>query len=224
MNDKDRESILNKLEALFNVAEGNGSTDNEREQALKFAERLMMKHKIERSEVVREKQEADPITKHIVELYNGYVMAQVFLADALAPLAFCRSVKNGKGIIFVGTKTDIDMANTLFASIWFQLWNDCNRDFENSYTRLHGRKWKTDYLQFAANRIRVRVKEMIAMRNANTEEKAIVLVTDGLLKSWMEQNMSLSMIHTRRAYSPEAAEKGRNAADRAELSGKRMLE
>lgn len=214
----DRERVLDQLESLFTMAEHETTSQGERDNALRLAERLMMKYKIERSEVIRETEEIDPISEAFFHMENGYAYSQMILVNTLAELAFCRAYKSGKRLRFVGEKTDIEVAYKLFLSVWNQLWRDCEIDSDNNKPNyVHGRKWKTDYLNMAAYAVQKRVTQLVQERKSNKEEFAIVLVTDDALNKYVEDNLSLRTVSDRRQYSSTAARLGQAAGERAEL-------
>ncbi len=110
--------ILDKITKILKLTENNN--ENEAQNALLLAQRLMMENGITMQDLSGQKQEIEKIIEKGVEVLKRRVWYNVNLAGIIAPnfrcKAFTCSLSNGCHIMFFGKESDVEIARTVYLS------------------------------------------------------------------------------------------------------------
>lgn len=129
LNEQELDTILNRLKKLHNKAESAKQLGNEAEANafMSKVQELLMKHKLEMSEVLHTKRdEQDPMVEDYVDAESYGLQKRAVrmawieqLASAIAAAHFCRILvhRGTADVTFIGRRTDVMLAKYVFVTM-----------------------------------------------------------------------------------------------------------
>jgi uncharacterized protein DUF2786 len=212
-----RESIIEKIKALFAKTTANGCTEAEMMSALDRAQALMDTYEISDEEVREAKEEA---ATHLAEPPDTTDPHKIKWKLSYGVRQFCgveiyRTVRKN-GLRFIGTKSDVDLAQWLLDTL-------ADFVFEETYKHLIGclapkgdrqviiRSFTAACCERINDRLLALVKRSEEARTSNGRE--LVVVKNAAIKQFMkEHNIRLRSCS---GYSPSNVDAAAQAAGRA---------
>ena len=190
----DNQKLLERIQKLFKLAEGN-ENDHEAQSALLVAQRLMVENGIEQSEIERLSNIQTP--KEVVHenVTNGERLLwwKRSLARIVANNFCCKSyilrsdIDNG-GLIFLGLKEDVELAETVYAFAKEAIVYGTGR-YVAAYKKIHLNRaytgHKNDYMTGWLSGLSAQYEEQVEKNNWG-----LVLVTDSMvLRAYEDLNL-----------------------------------
>lgn len=171
-----KESIIEKIKKLMNVVNDSATgSEEERDTALKMVQKLLVKHRIEMSEI-EEKEEG--ITEQTVVLYNSQYSRIIF--SAISRMNFCsfyyRKIPNRPtyaNFTFIGKEHEIFATIELCKSILFSVNKESRK---GAKIHAHDKHYSRSFVNSASVRISKRVNEIIEDSKKNNDETGNALI------------------------------------------------
>lgn len=186
MNQEDR--ILDRVRKLLAVANCEGATEGERDNALRMAHNLLAKHELEMEDVKGyERDRLDPRELHENEGWNiAWTRA---LRRVMATLFLCRYVEGGRINATRGKHFWIGRVSAVTTAMWMSDWiiaallKEADRRYKHRLTP-EGRSFCVGVV----DRLRQRVRAMQAEQQATFAEAGSALVVIDIAKSEEDAN------------------------------------
>lgn len=231
--------LEDKITKLLAKAEGT-TNPHEAEAFMAKAEELMLENGIERAhlEAKRPGEKREDIIQ--VRIYikdgHGYARAMVAIAHAIAPSFSVRSLQSklpdGWVVWFVGHRSDVAQAETLFNSLMVQShkqalhwWKTEGKIVNAGCTNFSAYLARREFIFAFASGVRQRLEET---RNRVVEEAATgtdLVLRDryDLVIEWIDENMDVSKARANnRSYGGNAAARAGKQAGRNAISTKEL--
>lgn len=199
------DKIIEKIQKLLNLRKS--ANENEAALAAIKAQELLIKHNIDIASVENFKPEDDEPVQHIYhQVFNhNQILWKIDLATAIANANLCRILLSGNRLIWIGKKTNTDIALYLYETLerdliriseehWNQLLLLRKMEIDNNvvlftdrYLRtVHGKTWKNSFLLGAANTISKRLLDNLnVIRDTIDRANALVVVNDKALETYV---------------------------------------
>lgn len=189
------EAILSRIQKLLALATSDNV--NEAELAASKAQELLLEHNISEDELNSFSSEKN---ERVIEIRTKGKNARnrsnwsIALADIVARANLCSIITSGAGLIWIGKKTNLEVAQYIFDN----LVNDLTRiaDLEHykykqttpHYAQIHGKTWKNSFYYGANQSIRERLNTNLEQLTASREDmNALVVRNDIELKEYIQK-------------------------------------
>ena len=181
----DNQKLLERIQKLFKLAEGN-ENDHEAQSALLAAQKLMVENGIEQSEVERLSNIQTP--KEVVHenVTNGErllwwkrSLARIIAKNFCCMYYILRSNSDNGGLIFLGLKEDVELAETVYAFAKEAIVYGTSRyvaDYKKNHRKQAYTGHKNDYMTGWLSGLSAQYEEQVDKNNWG-----LVLVTDSLV-------------------------------------------
>lgn len=197
MNEETKETILTKITKLLSLASSDNV--NEAENAAAKAQELLLKYNLTESDL----NSFNDATKEVVvqvrtegkTKYNRTAWYSI-LANTVADANLCRLLTSGSALIWIGKKTNIEVAQYIFENLVRDLQLICEKEwaifniqqiYTRPYNKVHGKTWKNSFYHGANQSIRERLrKSLVELKEANSEITALVINNDVELDEYMD--------------------------------------
>jgi hypothetical protein len=225
------EQVIKRIQALLNKTHENGCTENEAAEATVLARQMLVKHKLDMDVVLNYgKGEEDPTTHEVISMGidRGVSCDWCFtLGRAVAEVTFCKPLYyvGSREIIFIGKKTDVQVAKDLYTFIAQQGLQLCERSWKimDRWDRreFKGYGWyRLPFMMGVASRIATRFNELKKQDEAKPEVVALVRMSEIENEDYVKKEFKVrkgSNAGYKGDLSYRAMAEGRAAADKIKL-------
>lgn len=192
------ESILAKIRKV----QGYLKSDNINEAAVAAAKltELLIKHNIDLSDIPSEQRKADPFVNVATDTESQRLLDwRVEMANAIAKANLCKLVISGSHLQWLGRESNVAVAQYIYETTANQLqamadglWYAIRAALAGSGANMmHGRTWKTDYLNGAATGVRMKLEEeTLTMRAEYANVNALMLTNEHELRQYTNDQYS----------------------------------
>lgn len=209
----DKENILEKVRKLFALANDSGASEGEIENALKMAQRLMMKHNIDQGEIV-----ISPLDIDITSIENSFKMGEKTtwlweLLDILGRSHNCRIRRAGRvGCYFyevIGTNEDRKMVKELFDFSVVLIRNLAKKRLSEKVKscdyKFSRQNYRTSYIDGFLQGLQIKLnkdkKEFLKLEEAETYS-LMVVKKDAIIDGWIKENQKPAKVQGERKERP----------------------
>jgi len=215
------ESILAKIHKLLALA----TSDNENEAAVAAskAQSLLIQHNISEDELENfNSVKSEKVVQVRTAGKNARNRSAWYgtLAHIVAKANLCNLLIDGSGLIWIGKKTNIEVAEYIFDNLARDLTRISDMVFkqyqrENPYNSTHGKTWKNNFYHGANQSIRERLNANLRQLKEADKINALVVRSDIELEEYMKVHYPrLTYVRTSYSSSRSGFEAGK-AAGRA---------
>lgn len=239
MLEKSEQEIMTQIESMLRLSNDEAATEEERDNALRFAEKLMTKHKIERHRLNPDAYEQATI-EHDMRWFEDqrWGRQQQVLAEVLRPLLYVRVLALRKrrlidgdwkyvyGLQVLGRPDDIKIFNTVFRQVQRHMFD--RKTYESMVARAtHNSRitnsWHHSFLRGYLSRLDDMVIEAVRERENDEESKAIVTISQTELEEAFAAIPSRSMSLSTKVKQGDAYFAGSRSASSAPLHSRGEL-
>lgn len=199
MTDEARKDLIEKIRAI--LAMTSSTNENEAAVAAEMARKLLQKYNLSMVEIEQ------PFTVDDIDeapvfgmISNKLQTWEIDLAFSVVKAFYCHLLRQGDRLLFVGLPVDIAVAMSTYAYLRQVVYDEALKSmrkydaaFKERYgfsahhaTGSHNAKvYRFSWIQACTRRLAHRLDEMIDAGKSDPNENAIVLVRDGLIKSYL---------------------------------------
>lgn len=172
------EKLIEKISKLMEKAKSTTS-DAEAQSFYAKAQELMAKHDLEMSDIIREPETA--VEEHITEGPGAKSKRWKILASVIGKNFKVRPIMDHRGLIFVGLKSDVKIAKTVFQSaaafMEKRRWQEYNKAYAKGInTKGYCESWDNGFLRGLTENF-----------NRNVEENALIIVEPEAVGQYLEK-------------------------------------
>jgi hypothetical protein len=184
--DANKDKVIEKVTKLLNLANNEGASEGERENALRMAQNLLTKHNIEMLEVENYEQEEE---REEVGLEFYHMNWTHTLANAVAKLFFCkyligRKINATKGVhLFYGKQSNAITAKLMTEYLIKNILKECRKNWTHNLC-----PESRSFALGASIKIRDRVLDMIANQEQEFANNSTSLVLKDYFQTELEKN------------------------------------
>ncbi|MDR3541974.1 MAG: DUF2786 domain-containing protein [Desulfosporosinus sp.] len=203
MNNQNQK-LLERIQKLFKLAEGN-ENDHEAQSALLAAQKLMVENGIEQSEIERLSNKQIPREVVHENITNGErlfwwkrSLARIIATNFCCKSYILRSTNDNGGLIFLGLKEDVELAETVYTFAKDAIVYGTSRylaDFKKNHRNQAYTGHKNDYMTGWLSGLSAQYEEQVKKNNWG-----LVLVTDSLVLRAYE-DLKLRTVQTSPRYT-----------------------
>jgi hypothetical protein len=220
----DQEAILTKIKKLLALA----TSDNENEAALAAskAQTLLIEYNISREDLDNfNNAEHEKVVEVWVDGKNKHNRSAWYdsLAYIVAKANLCTTLISGNGIIWIGKKTNIEVAQYIFENLVRDLARICDnawsiilkiQKLDRTYPKVHGKIWKNNFYHGANQAISERLRANLTQLKAVDNVNALVVRND------IELNEFMHIKHPRLTYLHNSMNSNRSGFDAGKSAGR----
>lgn len=177
-----REKIIKKIENLFELAKDN-SSENESHAALAMAQKLMMKYKIEESELEQIKKK--DIVEEYYKLKKG--LWRRYLLKEIAINFLCDAYLKGRLAMIVGKSQDIEFVKMMYEFAEKQLLSTFQFFLKQNYDLPIRLKIKNEILRSYAIGFINGLHEKLECQKKENIQKWEIILCDNSITEYMEE-------------------------------------
>lgn len=227
MESEERDKIIKKIKKLFALGDNTKNPyEAEVKNALRMARTLLNKYNLSFSEVeLKESGKTNIITLNSNEFkhFRGWETRLAYIASKLFKVQIVLGATEGRklrNLLFIGYKEDANLAKQCFSYLLYTV------KFLSGAVK--GRISRGAYRDGMIDRLNQRVEEELKIDTPAEEKcKAIMVIKNTVVKSWMKKNMNIKQTTaSHRRYSEQDMEsysKGLLAGNNIDLTKRKKL-
>lgn len=196
MTEEVDKKIIARIHKLLALA--TSDNENEAANAAAKAQTMLMEYNISEEQL---NEFSDKEHEKVIEVYTegknaqNRVAWQNILANTVGKANLCRILTSGNGQIWIGKKTNIEVAQYIYENLVRDLTRICDlawvlfnahQSGVPKYYRVHGKTWKNNFYHGANQSIRERLNaNLIQLKEAQPAINALVVNNDVEIKEYM---------------------------------------
>lgn len=210
-------SAIEKVRKLMEFKAENGASESEIENAMKLAQRLMLKHNLELGDI--ELTTTDISETSIPCTWKKGTESKLFLYDLLSVVAeafSCKVIRAGDTVNrihkIVGLQEDREMTEATFHKILPQVRHLTKARYKESDKKLSAVKFTISYQAGFISGLAIKLAEDKAslIKSEGGEKFELIIVSkDALINNWLEENMRIKESTRAIPIDKDAFEKGK---------------
>jgi hypothetical protein len=211
-------SAIDKVRKLMEFSTENGATEAEVENAMKLAQRLMLKHNLEMGDIKQTVNDIDATV--IVDTWKKGTESKLFLHDLLSVVAqafSCKVVRAGttakRLYKIVGLKEDREMTESTFEKILPQVRNLTKTRFKESDKSLSAVRFTISYqagfISGLAEKLATDKATLMKSKDGRAFEM-IIVTKDTLISDWLATNLPIKQSERVIKVDPATFKKGKD--------------
>lgn len=210
-------SAIEKIRKLMEFNTENGATEAEIENAMKLAQRLMLKHNLELGDI--ELTTTDISETSVSCTWKKGTESKLFLYDLLSVVAeafSCKVIRAGDTVNrihkIVGLQEDREMTEATFHKILPQVRHLTKARYKESDKKLSAVKFTISYQAGFISGLSIKLAEdkTSLIKSEGGEKFELIIVSkDALINNWLEENLKIKEFTRSIPVNKDAFEKGK---------------
>lgn len=209
------DSIVEKVKKLLALS----SSPNEHEAALALerANEILLRYNLDLSTIASSSQStAQVLEKDLLPTFNSSFTWEGYLAVGIASFNFCRVIKCGSSLRFIGQKHNLEVATTMFTWILTQIFVIV---YEENKKKKQNANWNYSFCYGISSNLSRRMSEIRFKQNASTTGcTALMSSNDNLISKFMaEKYPNLRRTGATNSTNSSAFSHGRSVGEKVSL-------